>query len=180
MNRSDLPSPAMLHFRPALPEDLPRILLIIRDAQERMRLRGTLQWQNGYPAAEDLARDIERRNGYVLCAPEGVVLAYGAVAFDGEAAYADIRGGWLDEEPYAVLHRLAVATEALGRGVAAEFLRRSVALARQRGFRSFRADTNFDNAAMLRLFQRQGFIRCGEIRYAGDPRIAFQLQIAAE
>lgn len=169
-----------LHFRPAATEDLPRILRIIRDARERMRLRGSRQWQNGYPASGDIERDIARQRAYVLCTPEGEIAAYGAVAFDGEAAYDDIRGGWLDEEPYAVLHRLAVAGEALRQGVAAEFLRRSIRLTRERGLRSFRADTNFDNAAMLRLFAAQGFVRCGEIRYADGPRIAFQLRIASE
>ncbi|MDE7069096.1 MAG: GNAT family N-acetyltransferase [Alistipes sp.] len=169
-----------LLFRPAAPNDLHRIGSIIRDARERMRLRGSRQWQNGYPAAEDIGRDIARERGYVLCTPEGRIVAYGAVAFDGEAAYADIRGSWLDEEPYAVLHRLAVAGEALRQGVAAEFLRRSIRLTRGRGLRSFRADTNFDNAAMLRLFAALGFVRCGEIRYADGPRIAFQLRIPAE
>lgn len=99
---------------------------------------------------------------------------YGAVVFDGEPAYAEIDGTWLDQAPYVVLHRLAVAQEVKGQGIATEFMRRTMTLARERGTGSFRIDTNFDNRCMLRLLAKFGFVRCGEIHYAGDPRIAFQ------
>ena len=148
-----------LLFRPTLPDDLERICTIIRQAQAQMRLRGSRQWQNGYPAAAHITDDI---------------VAYGAVVFDGEPAYAEIDGTWLDQAPYVVLHRLAVAQEVKGQGIATEFMRRTMTLARERGTGSFRIDTNFDNRCMLRLLAKFGFVRCGEIHYAGDPRIAFQ------
>ena len=110
----------------------------------------------------------------VLCTHTGLVVAYGAVVFDGEPAYAEIDGTWLDQAPYVVLHRLAVAQEVKGQGIATEFMRRTMTLARERGTGSFRIDTNFDNRCMLRLLAKFGFVRCGEIHYAGDPRIAFQ------
>lgn len=98
-----------LLFRPALPDDLERICTIIRQAQAQMRLRGSRQWQNGYPAAAHITDDIDRGYGHVLCTHTGLVVAYGAVVFDGEPAYAEIDGTWLDQAPYVVLHRLAVA-----------------------------------------------------------------------
>ena len=128
-----------LLFRPALPDDLERICTIIRQAQAQMRLRGSRQWQNGYPAAAHITDDIDRGYGHVLCTHTGLVVAYGAVVFDGEPAYAEIDGTWLDQAPYVV-----------------------------------RIATNFDNRCMLRLLAKFGFVRCGEIHYAGDPRIAFQ------
>ena len=163
-----------LLFRPTLPDDLERICTIIRQAQAQMRLRGSRQWQNGYPAAAHIADDIDRGYGHVLCTHTGLVVAYGAVVFDGEPAYAEIDGTWLDQAPYVVLHRLAVAQEVKGQGIATEFMRRTMTLARERGTGSFRIDTNFDNRCMLRLLAKFGFVRCGEIHYAGDPRIAFQ------
>ena len=163
-----------LLFRPALPDDLERICTIIRQAQAQMRLRGSRQWQNGYPAAAHITDDIDRGYGHVLCTHTGLVVAYGAVVFDGEPAYAEIDGTWLDQAPYVVLHRLAVAQEVKGQGIATEFMRRTMTLARERGTGSFRIDTNFDNRCMLRLLAKFGFVRCGEIHYAGDPRIAFQ------
>ena len=158
-----------LLFRPALPDDLERICTIIRQAQAQMRLRGSRQWQNGYPAAAHITDDIDRGYGHVLCTHTGLVVAYGAVVFDGEPAYAEIDGTWLDQAPYVVLHRLAVAQEVKGQGIATEFMRRTMTLARERGTGSFRIDTNFDNRCMLRLLAKFGFVRCGEIHYAGDP-----------
>ena len=81
-----------LLFRPTLPDDLERICTIIRQAQAQMRLRGSRQWQNGYPAAAHITDDIDRGYGHVLCTHTGLVVAYGAVVFDGEPAYAEIDG----------------------------------------------------------------------------------------
>mgnify|MGYP003059544613 CR=1 FL=1 len=163
-----------LIFRPATADDLSYICTIIRQAQEQMRLRGSRQWQNGYPAAEHISADITRKYGHVLCTGIGDIVAYGAVVFDGEPAYAGIQGAWLDDAPYVVLHRLAVAQEVKGQGVATEFMCRIIVLAREQNRFSFRVDTNFDNHYMLRMLDKLGFVRCGEIHYAGDPRIAFQ------
>lgn len=166
-------TPASLHFRPAASNDLSRICTIIRQAQEQMRHRGSLQWQNGYPAPGHIQNDISHGYGYVL-ADNANVWAYGAVIFDGEAAYQAIQGQWLDEQSYVVLHRLAVADEVKRRGVACEFMQRVIKLARQQNISSFRVDTNFDNEYMLRMLQKLGFTRCGLIRYESGERIAFQ------
>lgn len=162
-----------LLFREALPADCDRIMEIIRQAQAAMRARGSDQWQHGYPAEEDIRRDVDRRVGRVLVSGDRVV-AYGAVIYDGEAAYAAIEGRWLADRPYVVVHRMAVAREAQRCGVARIFLRRTADEARSRGIRTFRVDTAFDNEAMLHLVASEGFVRCGIIRYDGDPRIAFE------
>ena len=104
----------------------------------------------------------------------GAVIAYGAVVFDGEPAYGAIDGAWLTGGDYVVLHRLAVADGEKGRGVAAEFMRRTEALARERGVGSFRVDTNFDNRYMLRMLERLGFAYCGKIVYGSGERLAFE------
>ena len=161
-----------LLFRQAASGDAERILAIIRQAQARMRARGSDQWQHGYPGPEHIDRDRMKGYGYVLCDAEKVV-AYGAVVFDGEPAYAAIDGAWPDDGDYVVVHRLAVAEEALGQGLAIRFLEEVETLARNRGVERFRIDTNFDNTPMLRTLERLGFDLCGEIRYEGDARLAF-------
>ena len=157
-----------LLFRPAAEADLGRIMEIIRAAQARMRARGSSQWQNGYPAAADIRRDIERGYGHLLAEAEtGLTVAYGAVLFEGEPAYEAIEGRWLTTGPY-------VAEERLRQGVARRFMQRVEALALTRGIGSFRVDTNFDNAGMLALLAEAGFVRCGEIRYGAEHREAFE------
>ena len=167
-----------LIFRQAQSCETDRIMQIIRQAQARMHAAGSRQWQDGYPAPGHISADIGRNRGYVLCKPgvEGPlsVIAYGAVVFDGEPAYGAIDGAWLTGGDYVVLHRLAVADGEKGRGVAAEFMRRTEALARGRGVGSFRVDTNFDNRYMLRMLERLGFAYCGKIVYGSGERLAFE------
>ena len=90
-----------LIFRQAQSCETDRIMQIIRQAQARMHAAGSRQWQDGYPAPGHISADIGRSRGYVLCKPgvEGplAVIAYGAVVFDGEPAYAGIEGRWLTD-----------------------------------------------------------------------------------
>lgn len=62
-----------LLFRRAAAADIPRIMRIIARAQAQMRAAGSLQWQDGYPAESDIARDIGRGDGYVLSDRKSVV-----------------------------------------------------------------------------------------------------------
>ena len=185
-----------LVFRRARPADAARIMEIIRQAQAQMRALGSLQWQDGYPAAADIGHDIACGYGWVFEKPEaekageaggrgetepakaaaaqGNVIAYGAVVFDGEPAYDAIEGAWLTDGEYVVLHRMAVADGEKGRGVATEFMRRVEAMACGRGTGSMRVDTNFDNRYMLRMLGRLGFVYCGKVRYRSGERLAFE------
>ena len=59
-----------LVFRRARPADAARIMEIIRQAQAQMRALGSLQWQDGYPAAADIGHDIASGYGWVFEKPE--------------------------------------------------------------------------------------------------------------
>lgn len=160
-------------IRSAIESDTPQILRIIAQAKEQLRLSGSPQWQDGYPAPEHIARDLEREYGWVLTF-DGAVIAYAAVIFDGEPAYDSIQGAWIGSGPYAVVHRLAVADEMKHRGVATEFMRRIETLSRQRGAGSLRADTHPLNIYMQRLLASQGLTLCGEVDYGSSPRLAYE------
>lgn len=135
-----------------------RVRVCVREVQHGA---GTRSCRN---AAEVRQRDGTRRRDRIR----------GGVVFDGEPAYGAIDGAWLTGGDYVVLHRLAVADGEKGRGVAAEFMRRTEALARGRGVGSFRVDTNFDNRYMLRMLERLRFAYCGKIIYESGERLAFE------
>ena len=160
-------------LRKAGMSDVERILQIIRQAQERMRLRGSRQWQDGYPAAENIINDINKGYGYVLCY-DNCVIAYAAVVFDGEQAYNAITGSWISDQHYVVVHRLAVADEMTQRGIATLFLTKVEELSRRNNVFSFRIDTNFDNLYMLKIMNNLGFTYCGEVFYESGARMAYE------
>lgn len=68
---------AQVFFRKAAVTDIDPVWRIILQAKEQMRLLGSRQWQDGYPALDDIRRDIADGCGYVLAAGN-VPVAYGA------------------------------------------------------------------------------------------------------
>ena len=160
-------------FRKAVESDIVGIMTIIGQAVSQMRREGKNQWDDNYPQRRHIADDIARGCGYVMCSGEGLA-AYGAVMFGGEPSYGCIRGRWLSEGPYVVLHRLAVAEGMKGRGVGARFMAEVEKMAAARGVRSFKVDTNHDNTRMRSLLGKLGFTYCGDISYEHGDRMAYE------
>jgi len=160
-------------FRKACIKDLPDIWEILKSAINRRKQDGSNQWQDGYPNPTVIRNDIDRGAGYVLTADD-VIVAYCALLVSDEPAYADIQGKWLTDGDFVVYHRLAVADKYLGQGLAQQLLKHVETFARQQHISSIRADTNFDNPGMLRLFEKLGYQYCGEVTFRGTPRKAFE------
>ncbi len=168
-----IPMKDQLSFRKAAMEETDRIFQIILQAKEQMRRLNSRQWQDGYPAREDIVQDIKNGYGYVFCQDDTVV-AYGAISFDGEGAYNSIDGKWLSDLPYVVVHRLAVADEMKQRGMATLFMREVESLSLNNRVYSFRVDTNFDNHYMHKMLDRLKFTYCGEIEFNHGRRMAYE------
>jgi acetyltransferase (GNAT) family len=165
-----------LSFRRAEYCDVPAIGAILKAAVKRMLAEGKRQWDDSYPNETHVSADIDRGVGYVIeC--DGAPIAYGAVVFDGEPAYDALRGRWLSDGPYVVIHRLAVSQEMQGKGLGRLFMNCVADFARSKGVHSFKVDTNFDNFAMLHLLDRLGFTYCGEVQYSRGSRKAFEKPI---
>lgn len=163
-----------MEIRKATYGELDDIMDIVAGAQRLLRDRGIDQWQDGYPARETIIGDIRKGNSYVL-ADNGLICATAVISFDGEPTYAAIHNGrWPDDEPYAVIHRLAVRLDRLGNGHAERMLEFAEKESVSRGILRIRVDTHADNRPMLQLLEKSGYIPCGDITLAsGAPRRAF-------
>ena len=157
----------------ALESDLPVIWEILQDAIAQRKSEGSDQWQNGYPSEQTARDDIAAGNAYVLLEND-VVLAYAAIILGNEPAYDAIDGRWLTDSEYAVVHRLARSSMAANKGIATRLFKLAEDLCISEGIRSIRLDTNFDNAAMLKILDALGYTYCGEIFYQGAPRRAYE------
>lgn len=168
-------------FRKTTAGDIARIMEIVAQAQERFRALGIDQWQDGYPAADVFLQDMDADSSYVV-ETGSQVMATACISFDVEPAYSTISdGAWPDDEPYAVIHRLAVDRRMLRRGIAAEIIAYAEMLCRLQRISSIRVDTHRDNTAMRRLLDRCGFTRCGRIRLdSGAEREAYCKRFAPE
>lgn len=170
---SDISSQSEIIFRKASLNDLDTISDILRRAVQKMLSEGKKQWTEKYPTRVHAQADIERGVGHVL-ELDGKVVAYGAVVLDGEPAYLGLEGEWLSDMPYVVVHRIAVDSEIMGRGLGAGFLKEVENYALSKDIHSFRIDTNYDNFAMLHLLPKLGFTYCGEVTYESGKRKAFE------
>ena len=164
-----------MKFRKATQEDVLSILGIIEQAQKSLKDRGIDQWQNNYPNLETIQTDILNGHGYVLD-NGGIVVGTVAVSFDGEETYESIfNGQWLSDIDFAVVHRIAVAEDFKGAGLAAEIFKHIEKLCLEKGVHSIKVDTHRQNESMQRALQKNGFQYCGIIYTADNAeRFAFE------
>ena len=156
-------------FRMARPEDAPIVWEVLQQAIRRRKADGSNQWQDGYPNPEVVSRDIEKGVGFVLTDGE-LIVAYCAVLINDEPEYNRIQGKWLTNGDFVVVHRIAVSDDSLGKGMAVSLLGFIEEYALHNHIFSIRADTNFDNNAMLHIFIKLGFEYCGEVYFRGSDR----------
>ncbi len=159
----------MLTIRKTTAADIEAVNQIYLSARTFMRATGNpTQWNGVYPNSQDVAEDIRRGIGYVVCEGDEIV---GAFAFfvGKEPTYRRIDGGaWKKEGPYGVIHRIAVARHGLGiAGLCFDYCFRACG--------NLRIDTHRDNRVMQRALEKSGFAYCGIIYLAsGDERLAYQ------
>ena len=167
-----------MRLREAKLSDLPEIMRLIGAAVDAMLAAGKHQWDHSYPATEHIFADLTAHIGYVMEDGDGL-LAYAAIAFDGEPAYDHLDGEWLTptEDGYVVVHRLAVDPALQGRGIAIKLFHAVEQLAANQGVGSFKIDTNYDNEVMLHLMEKLGFEYCGRIQYPRGERMAYEKMI---
>lgn len=167
-----------LRFRKGKAEDLTAIMGLVADAQKWFAGQGIDQWQDGYPTHELILSDISYSNNYIV-ELNGVISATFVASFDGEPTYSEVEGrGWLNENRYAVIHRIAVADRCRRKGVAKEILHYAEELCAERGVKDIRIDTHRDNVAMRSLLKKMGYTHCGRITLSsGAFREAYHKEV---
>tara|TARA_B100000767_G_C19773925_1_gene541567 strand:+ start:3038 stop:3595 length:558 start_codon:yes stop_codon:yes gene_type:complete len=162
-----------LQFRKAIADDLPFIWNILKQAISRRKEDGSNQWQDGYPNPSVIQNDIDKGCGFVLL--EGKTIAgYTAILINDEPEYANLEGEWLSNADFVVFHRVAISQDHLGKGLAKKMFLYIEDFAKQHKIISVKADTNFDNPAMLALFEKLGYHYCGQVYFRGSPRKAYE------
>ena len=160
-------------FRKADSEDLIQIWEILQQGIASRKKDGSDQWQDGYPNAEVVQNDIDKEVGYVLT--EGIsIIGYCAILINDEPEYANIEGNWLTNEDFVVFHRVAISENHLGKSLSKKILEFIEVVALDKQILSVKADTNFDNIAMLKIFERMGYVYCGEVHFRGSARKAYE------
>ena len=161
-------------IRIAVLSDLSRMMEIYDEARAFMRSVGNMnQWPVGYPSKDAIIRDI--KEGYMnVCVDNEIVIGVFYYRIGDDPTYAKIyNGAWLNNEPYGVIHRIAISDIARGKGISSKCFDFCLSLCP-----NLKIDTHVDNAPMRKALLKNGFSYCGIIHLAnGDERIAFQKHI---
>lgn len=158
-------------IRHSTPEDLSRIMKIYEYARHFMAEHGNPnQWgPTSWPPEELIRSDIAEGDSYV-CIYENRIVGTFFFRQGEDASYRIIEDGtWLDDSPYAVIHRLAGDGSVKGIG--------SFCMEWAFGqWNHLRMDTHSDNHVMQNLLKKNGFIHCGTIYVEEDsnPRLAYE------
>jgi GNAT superfamily N-acetyltransferase len=165
------------HFRNAKISEAPQIWEILQHAILRRKEDGSTQWQDGYPNLQVVHNDSKKDQGFVLVEGETIV-GYGAAIINDEPAYDKIEGKWLTTGDFVVIHRVAISEKHLGKGLAQMIIRYVEDFALKNDIYSIKADTNFDNIAMIKIFEKMGYTLCGLVYLRASPRKAYEKILA--
>lgn len=154
-------------IRNALPRDWDDITEIYAIARGFMKTTGNpTQWGDTFPPEDMVREDIQLQQNYVV-ELDGRVQAVFALIPGIDPTYVVIEGAWLNDEPYAAVHRVASRGEV--KGLTDLILNWAL-----EQYDNIRIDTHDDNVPMQRAILRNGFTPCGRVWMEdGSPRIAY-------
>lgn len=162
-----------MEIRHSTEEDFQQIMKIYEYARHFMAEHGNPnQWgPTNWPPEELIHSDIATGNSYVCIYEDKIV---GTFFFnqgkDIEPTYDTIEdGAWLDDSPYAVIHR--IASDGSVKGIGSSCIEWALSQCSH-----LRMDTHGDNIVMQNLLQKNGLIHCGTIYVEEDsyPRLAYE------
>lgn len=160
----------MINIRPASPKDLKELVAMFDYARNLMRQSGNhIQWIDGYPSEEFILQEINDNHCFVCEDEKNELVGTFCYIVGDDPTYAYIEEGkWLNNEPYAVIHRMA--SNGKVKGISNKCLQWCFDKCN-----NIRIDTHHDNIIMQEILIKNGFKRCGIIYIEdGTARIAFQ------
>lgn len=152
-------------------QDLEEIMQIYARAKDFMQAHGNPnQWTN-YPTEALIIEEIKRHHSFICLNESDNIIGTFCFIKGEDPTYNTIEGAWLNNKPYATIHRIASSGQEKGvfKACVDWCLRQCPNL---------RIDTHPDNIPMQNAILKNGFKKCGIIRLAdGSKRIAYQLTI---
>jgi ribosomal protein S18 acetylase RimI-like enzyme len=154
------------NFSLASREDIPAIVSLYHS------LVGTpgCTWDDEYPSLETAELDLTRQTLYVLKNGSLVVAVASVGAFD---ELGDL--SWKSQNP-CELARIGVLPNLQNQGVGTIILSHIMEVAKAKGFDGIRMLVSKTNYPALALYEKNGFVRCGEVYRFGIDFYCYEIQ----
>jgi GNAT superfamily N-acetyltransferase len=144
----------------------------LRDCVATMRGAGIEQWDEIYPDAAVIDRDIAGGTLEVMVEHEHIAACI-TIDRNVDPLWKDL--DWSAAgDPCAVVHRLMVHPSYQGRGLAKQFMLHAEAVARTMECRSIRLDSFLQNPAAMALYPRLGYRPTGTASMRKGPFAGFE------
>ncbi|MBO7485290.1 MAG: GNAT family N-acetyltransferase [Spirochaetaceae bacterium] len=155
-----------MNYRLAEKSDLDEICSLIKSAIVVMEQRGIFQWDEIYPARKDFLNDINTSSLFVGvpdCGEKKRITVVYALNKECDEEYKTADWKYCGE--WRVVHRLCVHPDFQNRGIAKETLLHIENKARAFGANSIRLDVFSQNPFSLKLYERSGYHKTGEVHW---------------
>ncbi|MFE8702056.1 GNAT family N-acetyltransferase [Cytobacillus sp. FJAT-54145] len=145
--------------------DLEQIMRLVNQTVELMKAEGNDQWKDDYPKDEDFLLDI-KLDALFVAEQNGQII--GGITVDQVEAEEYQEVSWRKEgEDAFVFHRLAVDPNIRGRGIASELIKFAERWSIEKGIYYMKTDTYSLNVKAQRLFEKNGYMKVGQIYFEG-------------
>lgn len=145
--------------------DLDQILVIVKKVVLIMQDGGNDQWNESYPAYDDFHADMLAGDLFVDSDRDGTVKAVICLNRDEPEEYGGIP--WKYNKPALIIHRMAVAPEYHGNGLAKKLFTFAEERAIELDLDYIRSDTCSCNDGMNALFRMFKYTFSGTLRFPG-------------
>lgn len=149
------------------PADIGDICAVLLDCRLDLEARSLLQWDAHYPSRSFVSDAVARKTQFVF---------FDGGRIDGVVVLDEVQvPEWrtvtwgVQAPPFLVVHTLAIAPRCQGRGYGGRLLRFGETMASEHGYSSIRLDVSSENVEALRFYERQGYVLCGQVRFAFKP-----------
>ena len=161
-----------ISLRGATMSDADTVFGLIEKAKAFFKERNIDMWQRGYPQFSDIIEDIVSGNAYV-CTDGDRIVGYNFVTFGEEDFHSTLKGKWEDDNP-AVFHRLVVDADYKKSGIGTMLISFVEDLAREKGCKSMRTETDVTNVPMTSLMKKLGYIERGPLIFKEFEKLGFE------
>lgn len=154
--------------------NIEEILAIYKEAREYMALNGNKeQWGDNYPPRKLIEEDILAGKCYIAYDENVCGVFYFAI--ENDPMYNVIENGeWLNDNSYAVVHRIAVSMNTHNKGIAGKCIDYAVKVCEENHIYNLKMDTHKDNFPMQCFLEKKGFAKCGVVYVDdGTERLAY-------
>ena len=148
------------------------IFKIYEQCRRSMQAAGIFQWQNEYPALENIKQDIEDKTLYGYYEQEtknDKCLGAVRISTFQDEEYKEIYWRGPDEN-VIVIHRLAVNPDFQSKGIARLLMDFAEEFAKKNNYSSIRLDSYSQNKRALKFYENRGYHKRGECFFAGREK----------